>query len=68
MNSKLIKNKDYYFDKDGLMVFTKEYLLERGFCCGNGCRHCPYNYVNVPEPGQSFLLKEKNGDKDGDEA
>jgi hypothetical protein len=33
---------DYYFDKDGLMVFTAEYHLRRGYCCGSGCRHCPY--------------------------
>jgi hypothetical protein len=33
---------DYYFDHDGLMVFTAAYLARRGFCCGNDCRHCPY--------------------------
>jgi len=32
---------DYYFE-DGLMVLTDEYLRKRGYCCGNGCRHCPY--------------------------
>ena len=26
----------------GLFVFTAAYLLERGSCCGSGCRHCPY--------------------------
>ncbi|MFN3455191.1 MAG: cysteine-rich CWC family protein [Pseudobdellovibrio sp.] len=34
--------KDTYFDAEGLMVFTKHYLLKRGFCCGNNCKHCPY--------------------------
>lgn len=24
------------------MVFTAQYLLKRGYCCGSGCRHCPY--------------------------
>ena len=38
----LKENEDYYMDKNGLLVFTAKYLLERGFCCGNGCRHCPY--------------------------
>ncbi|MCX6351576.1 MAG: DUF5522 domain-containing protein [Bacteroidetes bacterium] len=33
---------DYYFTEDGLMVFTAQYHLRRGFCCGSGCRHCPY--------------------------
>ena len=32
---------DYYFDK-GLMVFVAAYHLRRGYCCGSGCRHCPY--------------------------
>ena len=33
---------DFYFEADGLMVFTAEYHLRRGYCCGNDCRHCPY--------------------------
>lgn len=32
---------DYYFE-NGLMVLTAEYLRKRGYCCGSGCRHCPY--------------------------
>lgn len=32
-----------YLDPDsGLFVLTAAYLRERGYCCGNGCRHCPY--------------------------
>jgi hypothetical protein len=26
----------------GLFVLTAGYLRDRGYCCGNGCRHCPY--------------------------
>jgi len=33
---------DYYINEDGLMVFTAQYHLNRGYCCGNGCKHCPY--------------------------
>lgn len=33
---------DFYFE-DGMMVLTRKYLLERGSCCDNGCRHCPYD-------------------------
>src|SRR5260221_12348546 len=33
---------DFYFDQNGLMVFTAAYHLRRGYCCGSGCRHCPY--------------------------
>lgn len=32
-----------YRDPDsGYFVMTAAYLAERGSCCGNGCRHCPY--------------------------
>lgn len=26
----------------GLFVMTARYLADRGWCCGRGCRHCPY--------------------------
>ena len=32
---------DFYIE-NGLYVFTEKYLKERGYCCGNGCRHCPF--------------------------
>ena len=33
--------KDYYME-DGAFVITGSYLRRRGYCCGSGCRHCPY--------------------------
>lgn len=39
---KLEEGKDYYFDENGLMVFTADYLLRRGYCCEKGCKNCPY--------------------------
>lgn len=53
----------YYLDKTGLLVFTEKYLEQRGSCCGNGCRHCPYNYKNVSEPARSKLLSLKQDEK-----
>jgi hypothetical protein len=38
---KFVEGVDYYFE-NGLMVLTAHFLLKRGYCCGNGCRHCPY--------------------------
>jgi hypothetical protein len=32
---------DYYME-NGCMVFTAQYHTRRGYCCGSGCRHCPY--------------------------
>ncbi|MBI3259908.1 MAG: hypothetical protein HYZ54_10600 [Ignavibacteriae bacterium] len=29
------------------IVFTRIKHLERGTCCGSGCRHCPYGHINV---------------------
>lgn len=55
----LTENIDYYFNTEGLMVLTGKYLEERGYCCGNGCMHCPFNYEGVPEPKRSLLLKQK---------
>ena len=26
----------------GLFVMTSAALAARGYCCENGCRHCPY--------------------------
>ncbi len=31
---------DDIFDADGAL--TASFLLARGYCCGNGCRNCPY--------------------------
>ncbi len=39
---KLVEGVDYYFE-GGLMVLTAHFLKNRGYCCGNGCRHCPYD-------------------------
>ena len=35
---------DYYFNEEGLMVFTREYHLKRGYCCKNKCKHCPWGF------------------------
>jgi len=57
VSKQLIEHIDYYFNEAGLMVLTEKYLRDRGFCCGNGCLHCPYNYEAVPEPRRSLLRK-----------
>ena len=54
---------DFYYNDEGLVVFTAEYLLERGYCCGNGCINCPFDYKAVPEPKRTFLLKQREEEK-----
>ena len=56
MKSKLTEGEDFYYNEQGYLVMTSSYHLERGYCCGNGCLHCPYEYVNVPEARRRELL------------
>lgn len=35
--------KNFYRDAySGSVVMTRGYLERRRYCCGSGCRHCPY--------------------------
>lgn len=49
----LKENSDYYLE-NGAMVFTASYLGRRGYCCDNGCRHCPYqaNEIDIRDRKQ----------------
>ncbi len=40
-NSDLKEGVDFYME-NGYRVMTETYLINRGYCCSNGCRHCPY--------------------------
>jgi len=40
-------DKELYYLENGKVVFTPEYHLERGYCCGSGCRHCPYTPIGI---------------------
>ena len=44
-NPKIVEDIDYYINEDGNLVFTSWYHLRRGYCCKNGCKHCPYGYI-----------------------
>lgn len=33
----------HYYTEGERVVFTALFHLQRGQCCGNGCRHCPYD-------------------------
>ena len=39
-HSKLLPS-DFYIE-NGLKVMTEEFHIRRGYCCGSGCRHCPF--------------------------
>lgn len=59
MENELKEGVDFYFNEQGFVVLTEKYHLDKGFCCGNGCKHCPYHYEAVPEPMRSDLIEKK---------
>lgn len=42
--NKLIEGEDFYLTPEGYKCFTEKHHLKRGYCCKNGCRHCPYGF------------------------
>jgi hypothetical protein len=55
----LIEGIDFYYNRQGLMVLTEKYHRDRGYCCGNGCRHCPFDYAAVSEPRRAQLIAQR---------
>ena len=39
--------EDSIFDAEGAL--TRAFLLERGFCCENGCKNCPYGFHHAKD-------------------
>lgn len=39
-----LNEDEYYYSPEGYIVFTEKYHLKRGYCCKNGCKHCPYGF------------------------
>jgi hypothetical protein len=45
----LIEGEDFY--REGpYVVFTEAYHRKRGYCCGSGCRHCPWREERNSSP------------------
>jgi hypothetical protein len=42
--TEVTEGEDFYINDKGQFVMTEAYHLKRGFCCENGCRHCPYSF------------------------
>ena len=38
----MIPDQDDFYVENGKFVWTKKFLLSRGYCCQNDCRHCPF--------------------------
>ena len=44
----LTEGEDFYLE-GATLVFTAQYHLRRGYCCGSGCRHCPFEDERATE-------------------
>ena len=59
--------EDVHYYRDGsLFIFKELFHIQRGQCCGNGCRHCPFDIrhkkgrVVVAEKFRNLIDKEDN--------
>lgn len=50
---------DYYYNEQGLMVFTAAYHLKRGYCCKSKCKHCPWKFGKSNKQYSSKLFKKQ---------
>jgi hypothetical protein len=50
-----IKDKHYYLEGDRV-VLTSLFLIQRGECCANGCKQCPYT---KPRKKGNTVLEDK---------
>jgi hypothetical protein len=54
-----IKDVHYYMDGDRV-IFTSLFHIQRGQCCANGCRHCPY--TKPVKKGNTIVAKTEKKD------
>lgn len=54
--STLIAGRDFNELGDGRLVFTREYLLARGTCCGSVCQNCPYENRRIEHRPNASLV------------
>lgn len=52
--------KTYKDPVTGFEVYTRDYLVNRGFCCNQGCRHCPYSDPNISSINMNAARKNLN--------
>jgi hypothetical protein len=61
--SAMMEPEDFYIEDDKV-VFTAKYLLKRGYCCGNICRHCPYGEdIQRAASGRGVETNDVKGDR-----
>ncbi len=58
MKNNWIEGEDFYYNEQGFIVLTAKYHLDRGHCCGNGCKHCPYEEAPPKSSPEGRTLKD----------
>ena len=58
----MINIDDYYLNENGKVVFTEEYHLRRGRCCGSGCKHCPFEPKHI-KGNENVAIRERDRPK-----
>ncbi|XP_021351358.1 uncharacterized protein C1orf53-like isoform X2 [Mizuhopecten yessoensis] len=54
---KKAEKQSFYADPmTGYQVMTRYGHLKRGDCCGNACRHCPYQHKRVAEEDKKMIF------------
>ena len=56
-----IEDIHYYMER-GNVIFKELFHIQRGQCCGNGCRHCPFTPNH--KKGSVVVAKEFSNLKD----
>jgi hypothetical protein len=56
MQKKELRAGIHYYLEGERVIFTALFHSERGECCGNGCRHCPYR--DKHKKGTKILIEE----------
>lgn len=53
-------NGDFYIE-NGKYVFTEQFLLNRGKCCHNRCRYCPYIKRGTNDKHTGIKINQQTG-------
>jgi hypothetical protein len=60
VKEKLKEGIDYYYNEQGQFVFTEQYHLSKGYCCGLNCLHCPFGHEAVSTARRKCLQNTHN--------
>lgn len=50
-----------FYHEGRLVVFTAQYHRRRGYCCGSGCRHCPFDPLEREVAREEISRKRPGG-------